>query len=89
MSDDMEKKIQNETTDREQKELSIEEQEAVSGGFEFGQVPVVSQYASDSPIPISQPYPQPMPVSPPPGPVSPFPGGSGSGGGGSGPVQVP
>ena len=76
--------------DKDKKELSLEEQEAVGGGVGFTEEVTGNPYSEDTvPIvlnPKTPSNPPVGPVDPPPGSVQPYPGGSG---GGSGPIQIP
>ena len=76
--------------DKDKRELSLEDQEAVNGGVRFTEDLAERPFFADSePIvltPKAPSNPPVGPVDPPPGSVQPYPGGSG---GGSGPILIP
>ena len=69
--------------DKDKRELSLEEQEAVSGGVGFIEEVTTVPIVLNPKTPTDPPF---GPVDPPPGSVQPCPDGPG---GGSGPIQIP
>lgn len=76
--------------DKDKRELSLEEQEAVSGGVGFVEEVTGNPYPIDDvPVVLNPKTPSNPPfgpVDPPPGSVQPCPDGPG---GGSGPIKIP